>query len=113
MKANDFRLKLWGCGIAAAAALYAGAASAGGPYRESVVVTTAPIVVTQPSIVVNVAGQRSATGGINEVVSAEPRDYEAGVRAAARQGPDALRQYIWRTRKVYNFYYGDFAPLLG
>ena len=36
--------------------------------------------------------------------------YQAGVRAAAAQGPDALRRYIWRTRMVYNFYYADFAP---
>jgi predicted RNase H-like nuclease len=91
----------------------AGGAFAAGPYRESVVVTNPSVVITQPSIVVNVTGQRSATGCVNEVVSADPLDYEAGVRAAARQGPDPLRRYIWRTRMVYNFYYGDFAPMLG
>jgi hypothetical protein len=37
-------------------------------------------------------------------------DYQAGVRAAAAKGPEALRQYIYRTRMIYNFYYWDFAP---
>ena len=32
------------------------------------------------------------------------------VRAAAAQGPEALRRYIWRTQGIYNFYYDDFAP---
>ena len=38
--------------------------------------------------------------------------YEARVRAAAAQGPEALRRYIFRTRMIYNFYYWDFAPNL-
>jgi hypothetical protein len=25
--------------------------------------------------------------------------------------PIALRQYVWRTRMIYSFYYGDFRPL--
>ena len=33
-----------------------------------------------------------------------------GVRKAARQGPDELRRYIFRTRMLYNFYYEDWAP---
>ena len=122
MKANEFHLKMLGRGIVAAAALSAGAAIAAGPYAQTQTVTTgsAPVVVTTQSPIVvdvtttrRVAAARSATGGTNEVVSGIPRDHEAGVRAAALQGPDALRQYIWRTRMVYNFYYGDFAPLLG
>jgi hypothetical protein len=36
--------------------------------------------------------------------------HETRVRAAAAQGPEALRRYIWRTRMIYNFYYWDFAP---
>ena len=119
MKANEFHLKMLGRGIVAAAALSAGAAIAAGPYG-TVTTGNAPVVVTTESpIVVDVTGTRgvaaagSATGGTNEVISAIPRDHEAGVRMAARQGSDALRQYTWRTRMIYNFYYGDFAPLLG
>lgn len=36
--------------------------------------------------------------------------YQRGVRAAAAEGPEALRRYVWRTRMIYNFYYYDFAP---
>ena len=36
--------------------------------------------------------------------------YQRGVRAAAAEGPEALRRYVWRTRMIYNFYYHDFAP---
>jgi hypothetical protein len=36
--------------------------------------------------------------------------YQRGVRAAAAEGPEALRRYVWRTRMIYNFRYQDFAP---
>ena len=36
--------------------------------------------------------------------------YQRGVRAAAAEGNEALRRYVWRTRMIYNFYYQDFAP---
>ena len=36
--------------------------------------------------------------------------YQRGVRAAAAQGNEALRRYVWRTRMIYNFRYQDFAP---
>ena len=39
--------------------------------------------------------------------------HEAGVRAAAARGPEALRWYVQRTRMIHNFYYNDFARLLG
>jgi len=121
MKVNEFHRKLCGRGVVAIAALSAGVAIAAGTYAPPTVTTgsSTVVVTTESPIVVDVtttrgvAGARSATGGSNEVVSAIPRDHEAGVRAAARQGPDALRQYVWRTRMVYNFYYGDFAPLIG
>ena len=29
---------------------------------------------------------------------------EARLQAAADQGIDALRQYVWRTRSIYNYY---------
>jgi hypothetical protein len=35
--------------------------------------------------------------------------HEAGVRAAAAQGPDALRWYVQRTRMIHQFYFNDFA----
>jgi hypothetical protein len=35
--------------------------------------------------------------------------HEAGVRAAAAQGAEPLRRYIFRTRMIHNFYYNDFA----
>ena len=36
--------------------------------------------------------------------------YQRGVRAAAAQGPEALRRYVARTRMIYGFHYNDFAP---
>ena len=35
--------------------------------------------------------------------------HEAGVRAAAAQGADALRWYVQRTRMIHQFYFNDFA----
>ena len=117
MNAKEFRSKTLGRAIVAAAALCVGVAFAAGPYPDDTAATSStPVVVTYgPPIttVVTVTAQRSATGSDTEVLSAKPRDHEAGVRAAARQGPDALRQYVWRTRMIYGFYYGDFAPLVG
>ncbi|HYT97169.1 MAG TPA: hypothetical protein VEO36_07595 [Casimicrobiaceae bacterium] len=114
MNMKEFRFKMLGRSIVTAAALSAGVAFAAGPYPDTVVISSTPVVVTNgPPIttVVTVTAQRSATGSDYEVLSAIPRDNEAGVRAAARQGPDALRQYVWRTRMIYSFYYGDFRPL--
>jgi len=82
-------------GIALAAALLAGAAFANGATN-----------VNDNAVVVAQAGTTTTT----RVVSGPFPAYQAGVRAAAAQGPDALRRYIWRTRMVYNFYYADFAP---
>ena len=119
MNAKEFRFNTLGRAIVAAAALSAGVAFAAGPvgpYSDPAATSSTPVVVTYgPPIttVVTVTAQRRATGSDTEVLSAIPRDYEAGVRAAARQGPDALRQYVWRTRMIYGFYYGDFAPLVG
>jgi len=31
----------------------------------------------------------------------------AALQAAADRGVDALRQYIWRTRGIYNYYWPD------
>jgi hypothetical protein len=38
--------------------------------------------------------------------------YEAGAVAAAKEGPEALRRYLWRTRMIYNFYYPDFVRFM-
>ena len=38
---------------------------------------------------------------------------EAEACAKAKEGADALRQYIQRTRALYGFYYWDFAPRSG
>jgi hypothetical protein len=51
------------------------------------------------------------SGGPVTVVPSFPA-HETRVRAAAAQGPEALRRYIHRTRMIYNFYYWDFAPKL-
>jgi len=104
MNAKEFRSKTLGRAIVAAAALCVGVAFAAGPYPDDTAATSStPVVVTYgPSITTVVT-----------VTAAIPRNHEAGVLAAALQGPDALRQYIWRTRMIYGFYYGDFAPLVG
>ena len=114
MNAKEFRFNTLSRAIVTAAALSAGVACAAGTYPDTIPTSSTPVVVTNSppaTTVVTVTAQRSATGGTNEIVSAIPRDHEAGVRAAARQGPDALRQYVWRTRMIYSFYYGDFRPL--
>ncbi|HEY3180661.1 MAG TPA: hypothetical protein VGL25_17475 [Casimicrobiaceae bacterium] len=114
MNTKEFRFNTLGRAIVTIAALSAGVAFAAGPYPGTAATSSTPVVVTYgPPItsVMTVTAQRSATGSDTEVLSAIPRDHEAGVRAAARQGPDALRQYVWRTRMIYSFYYGDFRPL--
>jgi hypothetical protein len=42
----------------------------------------------------------SAPKGIDEVKGC----------AAAKQGPEALRHYVERTRMIHNLYYWDYAP---
>ena len=63
---------------------------------------TAPIVVAQA------IGSSSAPTAAAQV-DYIPVNYR-GVRAAALEGPDALRRYVFRTRMIYNYYYLDFAP---
>ena len=92
MNTNAFRSRLFGCGvIALAAALPASIAFANG---------------ANDGIVVAQAGTTTVTRVVIEPFPA----YQTGVRAAAAQGPEALRRYLWRTRMIYNFYYDDFAP---
>jgi hypothetical protein len=65
------------------------------------VAADAPIVVAQ-----------AAPSPVAQAVDVEvlyPAE-QAGVRAAAKAGPDVLRQYVQRTRMIYHFSYWDFAP---
>jgi hypothetical protein len=62
----------------------------------------APVVVAQSST--GLAAKPDSPGADTTPV------HLRGVRAAAAQGPDALRRYIHRTRMIYGFYYSDFAP---
>jgi len=62
----------------------------------------APAVVAQASI--------QAAAADNAVPVDEFPAYQRGVRQAAKEGPDALRRYVWRTRMIHNFRYNDFAP---
>ena len=65
--------------------------------------TAAPLLVaaattgTGQSPAVQIAAQRPVHGTLR------------GVLAAADQGPQALRRYLWRTRMIYGYQYDDFA----
>ena len=52
----------------------------------------------------------TAAAADNAVPFDEFPAYQRGVRQAAKEGPDALRRYVSRTRMIYNFRYNDFAP---
>ena len=78
------------------------AVSAGQP--DAAAPDTAPIVLAQ-------AGAPAATAMNNLAVDPDLGAVNLrGVRTAARQGPDELRRYIFRTRMIYNFDYEDWAP---
>jgi len=61
-----------------------------------------PIVVAQ-------ASSGSAASSSAASPEAFPA-YQRGVRAAAAQGTESLRRYVYRTRMIYGFYYNEFAP---
>jgi hypothetical protein len=61
----------------------------------------APLVIAQAP-----AAPSSSPAAIEPVYPAD----QAGVRAAAKAGPQALRQYVHRTRMIHHFSYWDFAP---
>jgi hypothetical protein len=61
-----------------------------------------------PEGTIVVAQARVATP--TTVVVRQYPDYMKRAAAAAAEGPDALRRYLWRTRGIYNFYYWDFVP---
>jgi hypothetical protein len=71
---------------------------------DAVAPETAPIVLAQ-------AGAPASTSMQNLAVDPDLGAVNLrGVRKAARQGPDELRRYIFRTRMIYNFDYEDWAP---
>ena len=83
----------------ALAALTVGVAfAAETPSSDASVVNDSPVLLAQAPTATRAAPASQA----------HP-DYQAGVRAAAAKGPEALRQYTNRTRMIYNFYYWDFA----
>lgn len=83
---------MWGCATATLAA------SVSEPNS-----TLQPIVLAQTQA--PVASWRLTTVVDEQAYPA----YQAGVRRAAAEGPDALRRYVWRTRMIYNFYFNNFA----
>ena len=98
MNTNAFRSRLFARGvIALAVALSASIAFANG---------LATPATNDGVVVVAQAGTTTVTRVVIETFPS----YQTGVRAAAAQGPEALRRYLWRTRMIYNFYYDDFAP---
>ena len=98
MNGNRYEFRYLVIGIAALGAASYGTARADEPADA----TAARVVLAQVSTSsATIAGSPDANGF---------PAYQAGVRAAATEGPDALRRYVHRTRMIYNFYYVDFAP---
>jgi hypothetical protein len=100
MKTTAIDTKTIGRATIAAITLSAGVAFAAGTTPES---TSAgpPVIVAQ-------AAMPAATTVV--VRTRTYPDYMARAVAAAAEGPEALRRYLWRTRMIYNFYYPDFIP---
>ena len=69
----------------------------------------APSVDNGPSVPVQVAAAFDSTRAPAASPPTAFPAHEAGVRAAAAAGPDALRRYIHRTRMIHNFYYYRYA----
>ena len=64
--------------------------------------------VLEPVVVAQASPNSAVSSG-----AASPDAFPAhqrGVRAAAAQGPESLRRYVYRTRMIYGFNYNDFAP---
>jgi hypothetical protein len=100
MKTTAVHCKRIGRATVALIALSSGIAFAAGTAPDTATTSTDAVIVAQAAM---------AAPPTRVVVEVFP-SYQAGVRAAAAQGPEALRRYIWRTRMIYNFYYEDFAP---
>lgn len=98
MKANGFKL-LQRTAIAAALLASGAALGAGSTAISTETADPRPIIVAQAPVV------RSTPTTIVVYPTIDAR-----VRAIAADGPDALRRFLWRTRGIYNYYYGDFVP---
>ena len=70
----------------------------------------APVVAPDSGAPVQLAATSPAAAARGAPVTAAFPAHEAGVRAAAANGPDELRWYIQRTRMIHNFYYPKYAP---
>jgi len=101
MNTAAFDCKRAGRATIALFALSAGIAFAASTTPDSATTSTGPVVVAQAAVVAPAP----------MVVQTYPA-YEAGAVAAAKQGPEALRRYLWRTRMIYNFYYPDFVRFM-
>lgn len=103
MIAKTMRCTLFGVAVAALAPFPAAAESSNKAAASDDSATTRPMIVAQAS--------RPAAGAPRLAVAdaAAYPAYQRGVIAAAREGNEALRRYIWRTRMIYDFYYPDFA----
>jgi hypothetical protein len=100
MKTTAVRCKGIGRVTVALIALSAGIAFAAGTASDTATTSTDAVIVAQAAMPAPPA---------RVIVEVFP-SYQTGVRAAAAQGPEALRRYLWRTRMIYNFHYNDFAP---
>jgi hypothetical protein len=99
MNANKFGFKSIARGVITLASLSASFAFAADVTADA----------TTPNATLVVA-QAMPTSSARPVVADAFPAYQAGVRAAAAESPEALRRYTWRTRMIYNFRYADFAP---
>jgi hypothetical protein len=101
MSPNSIRCTLVGGAAVTLAILMSAAASA------AEAVDAAP----PPTPVILAQGAAPTAPSANAVAAEQVFPaYQRGVREAAKQGNEALRRYVWRTRMIHNFYYHDFAP---
>jgi hypothetical protein len=89
--------------------MFAGAAVA------LILLASTPLLAAEPAsprdaapLVVAQSGPAQTRDPAVAAIDAYPA-YQRGVRAAAREGDEALRRYIWRTRMIYNFYFQDYV----
>ena len=85
------------------AALVWGFASAAAAVSAAPSAELAPIVVAQMQTTTLAPDSAGVT---NEMPFPA---YQTGVRRAAAQSNEALRRYILRTRRIYDFFFDDFA----
>ena len=97
---SKLQIKCIGFTLGSALMLCASVAFAATPADDSAAQSTQVALATTPA-----AAQDAASS--DAVPTKGPG--EARARAAAAEGNEALRRYIWRTRMIYNFSFWDFA----